>query len=60
VSCSVGQRHRTYHVLGGSVLSVWRTVERVLSAKEGAQYKMQIVRLKTSNGVKLVGKNLLT
>uniref|UniRef100_H2YSL0 Protein strawberry notch homolog 1 n=1 Tax=Ciona savignyi TaxID=51511 RepID=H2YSL0_CIOSA len=29
--CHIGRRRRMYHVLAGSVLAVWRTVEEVLS-----------------------------
>nr|CAB3265878.1 protein strawberry notch homolog 1 [Phallusia mammillata] len=54
-TCNVGKRRRTYHVLGGSVLSVWKVVESVLMSQEGANYKMQIVRLKSNDGQKLVG-----
>lgn len=54
--CSIGRRCRVYHVLSGSVLAVWRLVEKVLSVGTSSLYKMQIVRLKTKDGGKLVGK----
>ena len=54
--CHVGMRRRMYHVLSGSVLQVWRTVEYVLAREGGVKYKMQVVRLKTSDGGKLVGE----
>ncbi|XP_018901680.2 protein strawberry notch isoform X2 [Bemisia tabaci] len=53
--CDVGLRRRTYHVLSGSVLSVWSRVEKVLAARSGANVKMQVIRLKTSEGTKIVG-----
>lgn len=51
----MGLRRRTYHVLSGSVLSVWSRVEKVLAARSGANVKMQVIRLKTSEGTKIVG-----
>uniref|UniRef100_H2YSK8 Protein strawberry notch homolog 1 n=1 Tax=Ciona savignyi TaxID=51511 RepID=H2YSK8_CIOSA len=53
--CHIGRRRRMYHVLAGSVLAVWRTVEEVLSLEGGSKYKMQIVRLKTQEEKRLVG-----
>ncbi|XP_048467722.1 protein strawberry notch homolog 1 [Rhincodon typus] len=53
--CEVGLRCRTYHVLCGSVLSVWTKVEGVLASVSGANVKMQIVRLKTEDGQRIVG-----
>ncbi|XP_035448097.1 protein strawberry notch isoform X1 [Spodoptera frugiperda] len=52
--CEVGLRVRTHHVLSGSVLAVWARVEGVLAAR-AAGNKMQVVRLKASDGLKLVG-----
>ena len=43
-------------MLAGSVLSVWSRVENVLAAKTGHNSKMQVVRLRTGEGVKIVGK----
>nr|XP_039270739.1 protein strawberry notch homolog 1-like isoform X3 [Styela clava] len=54
VPCGIGKRRRTYHVLSGSVLAIWRLIEKVLSSGMTTLYKMQIVRLKTEDG-KLVG-----
>ncbi|XP_033106929.1 protein strawberry notch homolog 1-like [Anneissia japonica] len=54
-SCEVGLRRRTYYVLSGSVLSVWSKVEEILAAGPGPQSKMQILRLKTDDGAKIVG-----
>lgn len=56
LDCEVGLRRRTYNVLAGSVLSVWTRVENILQAKTGHQTKMQVVRLRTAEGVKIVGK----
>ncbi|XP_076040208.1 protein strawberry notch isoform X2 [Oratosquilla oratoria] len=54
--CEIGLRRRTYHVLCGSVLNVWARVEEVFSAgPHSPTSKMQVVRLKTQDGSKLVG-----
>ncbi|KAG8237954.1 hypothetical protein J437_LFUL016299 [Ladona fulva] len=55
LDCEVGLRRRTYNVLSGSVLSVWSRVEGVLAARSGHNSKMQVVRLRTECGVKIVG-----
>ncbi|XP_046385917.1 protein strawberry notch [Ischnura elegans] len=55
LDCEVGLRRRTYNVLSGSVLSVWTRVEGVLAARSGHNSKMQVVRLRTEDGVKIVG-----
>ncbi|XP_050724416.1 protein strawberry notch-like isoform X2 [Eriocheir sinensis] len=56
MECEIGLRRRTYHVLCGLVLNVWARVEDVLaSAPHSAATKMQVVRLKTQDGIKLVG-----
>jgi hypothetical protein len=52
--CEVGLRRRTYHVLSGSVLAVWSRVEGVLANRANA--KMQVVRLRTAEGLKIVGE----
>ncbi|XP_045521844.1 protein strawberry notch isoform X1 [Pieris brassicae] len=52
--CEVGLRVRTYHVLAGSVLAVWARVEAALAARSH-HHKMQVVRLKTDDGLKIVG-----
>lgn len=54
--CEVGLRCRTYYVLCGSVLSVWTKVEGVLASVSGTNVKMQIVRLRTEDGQRIVGK----
>lgn len=56
LDCEVGLRKRTYNVLSGSVLSVWSRVENILAAKTGHSSKMQVIRLKTAEGLKIVGK----
>ncbi|XP_058836760.1 protein strawberry notch isoform X2 [Topomyia yanbarensis] len=53
--CEVGLRRRTYYVLSGSVLSVWSRVENSLASRVGNQNRMQVIRLKTTEGVKIVG-----
>ncbi|GLH00308.1 Protein strawberry notch [Gryllus bimaculatus] len=55
LDCEVGLRRRTYNVLAGSVLSVWSRVENVLAARSGHNSKMQVVRLRTAEGIKIVG-----
>ncbi|XP_037076560.1 protein strawberry notch homolog 1-like [Pollicipes pollicipes] len=57
VDCDVGRRARTYHVLSGSVLHVWTRVEGVLSSANvsQAQQKMQVIRVRCSDQLKIVG-----
>ncbi|XP_075983440.1 protein strawberry notch isoform X2 [Anticarsia gemmatalis] len=52
--CEVGLRVRTHHVLAGSVLAVWARVEHVLAARAHLN-KMQVVRIKADDGLKIVG-----
>ncbi len=55
--CEVGRRSRTYHILTGSVLSVWTKVEHVLASTPGSmQSRMQIIRLRTEDGKRFIGK----
>lgn len=55
--CEVGLRRRTYNVVSGSVLSVWSRVEGVLASKNGSQNnKMQVIRLRTKEDLKVVGE----
>uniref|UniRef100_A0A8C4GYZ6 Protein strawberry notch homolog 1 n=1 Tax=Dicentrarchus labrax TaxID=13489 RepID=A0A8C4GYZ6_DICLA len=56
LQCEVGLRCRTYYVLCGSVLSVWNEVEVVLTPVSGTNVKVQIVRLRTEDGQRIVGK----
>lgn len=58
LQCEIGLRCRTYFVLCGSVLSVWTKVEGVLASVSGTNVKMQIVRLRTEDGQRIVGKCL--
>ncbi|XP_033979408.1 protein strawberry notch homolog 1 isoform X2 [Trematomus bernacchii] len=53
--CEVGLRCRTYYVLCGSVLSVWNELEEVLTPLSGTNVKVQIVRLRTEDGQRIVG-----
>lgn len=56
MSCEAGLRCRTYHILSGSVLSVWTKVESVLASTPGGiASRMQIIRLRTEDGKKIVG-----
>uniref|UniRef100_A0A8C4GZ39 Protein strawberry notch homolog 1 n=1 Tax=Dicentrarchus labrax TaxID=13489 RepID=A0A8C4GZ39_DICLA len=55
LQCEVGLRCRTYYVLCGSVLSVWNEVEVVLTPVSGTNVKVQIVRLRTEDGQRIVG-----
>uniref|UniRef100_A0A671VJ55 Protein strawberry notch homolog 1 n=1 Tax=Sparus aurata TaxID=8175 RepID=A0A671VJ55_SPAAU len=54
LQCEVGLRCRTYYVLCGSVLSVWNEVELVLTPVSGANVKVQIVRLRTEDGQRIL------
>lgn len=57
LQCEIGLRTRTFHILSGSVLSVWSKVESVLAGMPGGSTsKMQIIRLKTDCGQRIVGK----
>uniref|UniRef100_A0A3Q3WQI6 Protein strawberry notch homolog 1 n=1 Tax=Mola mola TaxID=94237 RepID=A0A3Q3WQI6_MOLML len=55
LQCEIGLRCRTYYVLCGSVLSVWNEVELVLTPVGGTNVKVQIVRLRTEDGQRIVG-----
>lgn len=56
INLQVGLRRRTYTVLAGSVLSVWSRVENILAMKcSASNNKMQVIRLKTTEGIKIVG-----
>lgn len=44
-------------MLCGSVLSVWTKVEGVLASVSGTNVKMQIVRLRTEDGQRIVGES---
>lgn len=56
LQCEIGLRCRMYYVLCGSVLSVWTKVEGVLASVSGSNVKMQIVRLRTEDGQRIVGE----
>jgi len=58
MDCEVGLRRKTYNVLTGSVLSVWSSVEAVLTndgQKKGQHGKMQVVRMRLEEGRRIVG-----
>ena len=54
--CEVGMRRRAHYILSGSVLGVWCHLEGVLNRTGGHNNRMQIVRVKTREGHRLVGK----
>ncbi|KAF2362510.1 Strawberry notch helicase C domain [Trinorchestia longiramus] len=55
--CDYGQRSRTYHVLCGSVLSVWSEIEDLLinDPLNSQLHRLQVVRFQTSDNLKYVG-----
>eukprot|EP00118_Oscarella_pearsei_P006824 m.31751 g.31751 ORF g.31751 m.31751 type:complete len:1430 (+) comp31532_c0_seq2:742-5031(+) len=55
LKCEFGKRRRSYYILAGSVLSVWTEVETVFASQGRRQSKIQVVRLKTTDGSKIVG-----
>ena len=55
LGCEVGLRQRTFHILSGSVLSVWSKLETMLAGQPGANSKIQIVRCRKSDGSRIVG-----
>ncbi|KAA0186991.1 hypothetical protein HAZT_HAZT003034 [Hyalella azteca] len=57
LKCDYGQRTRTYHVLCGSVLSVWSEIENLLinDPLNSQLHRLQVVRFQTSDKLKYVG-----
>ena len=53
-TCDLGLRKRIYHILSGSVLSVWDTIEKVLPTN--LQSKIEMARLKKADGSRVIGK----
>ena len=53
-ACEVGRRKRTMHLLGGSLLPIWSTLERVLHT-EARRTNLKITRVRTDDGRRLVG-----
>lgn len=54
--CDVGLRQRVYHILSGSVLSLWEMIEKTLPASLAASAsKLQMARLKTADGQRVIG-----
>lgn len=49
--CDVGLRRKVYHILSGSVLSVWNIIEVIISKVN----RMQVIRVKTTDGGRIVG-----
>ena len=58
IGCEVGRRQRTFHILCGSVLSVWSKLEALLAGQPGANSKVQIVRCRKSDDSRIVGEQL--
>lgn len=53
--CAVGLRLRNYYVLSGSVLNVWARIEPLLQSKSNSCRCMQVVRLKSKDGSRIIG-----
>jgi hypothetical protein len=53
LTCGAGLRQRHYHILSGSVLTIWSAIEKVVPH---VQSRLQIVRLKTKDGLRVIGK----
>ncbi|CAH8510184.1 unnamed protein product [Heterobilharzia americana] len=53
--CEVGLRMRNYYVLSGSVLNVWARIEPVLQFRSNSMRCMQVVRLKSKDGKRIIG-----
>ncbi|CAK5110640.1 unnamed protein product [Meloidogyne enterolobii] len=58
IFCEVGRQSRTYFVLSGSLICVWPELELILSdsGKLKRLRRIQIVRVKTDNNQRIVGK----
>lgn len=55
--CDVGLRHRVYHILSGSILSLWEMIEKTLPSQM-ASSKLQMARMKTADGQRVIGMSL--
>ncbi len=55
-TCEIGLRNRKFHILAGSVLTVWTKIENALCTLTGSnQTRLQIIRIRTQNNEKIVG-----
>ena len=55
-NCDIGLRTRKFYILAGSVLTVWSRVENLLCHLTGSsQFRLQIIRVRTSDNLKIVG-----
>lgn len=55
-NCDIGLRTRKFFILAGSVLTVWSRVENLLCHLTGSsQFRLQIIRVRTSDNLKIVG-----
>ena len=52
--CDVGLRQRVYHILSGSILSLWEMIEKTLPSQM-ASSKLQMARMKTADGQRVIG-----
>lgn len=52
-TCDMGFRKRSYCILSGAVLTVWPELEKAIPYLQS--HKLQIVRLKTDDGLKFIG-----
>ena len=55
--CDVGLRKRVYHILSGSILSLWEMIEKTLPAQV-ASSKLLMARIKTQDGQRVIGTSL--
>ncbi|XP_055305028.1 protein strawberry notch-like [Sitodiplosis mosellana] len=55
--CDIGLRKREYYLIAGSIFAVWQRIEHQIKAKSRASVtpKLQVVRMKTAGGRKIVG-----
>uniref|UniRef100_A0A336KBU6 CSON006692 protein n=1 Tax=Culicoides sonorensis TaxID=179676 RepID=A0A336KBU6_CULSO len=55
LECETGLRRRTYHVLVGTVLSVWARLENIIATRSSQNNKLQVIRLRLNAEKKIVG-----
>ncbi|XP_031638010.1 protein strawberry notch-like [Contarinia nasturtii] len=54
--CDFGLRKREYYVVAGSIFAVWQRIEHQINQHEqGMVGKLQVIRMKTAEGRKIVG-----
>lgn len=52
--CDIGFRNRIYCILSGAILTVWPELEKKVYYLQN--HRLQIVRLKTDDGLRVIGK----